>query len=94
MTRDTFEEILFEIKNERHPNYNRKICIVTNTVISCGRYSTGQQIFYIGCESIEIEDGYIKFYVNDTVVSASSYRGYAYIPYENIAFILDCKRKS
>lgn len=93
MTRETFEAILTAIKNNVNPTYNRKIHIVTNTVLGCGGYSTSQQTFDVGCESIEMESGYIKFHVQEAITGLLQYDADVYLPYENIAFVFDGARR-
>ena len=91
MTRETFEAILTAIKNKKHTAYNRTIHIVTKTVLGCGGYSTSQQMFDVGCESIEMENGYIKFHVQEAVTGLCQYDADVCLPYENIAFVFDGK---
>ena len=91
MTRETFEAILTAIKNKKHTAYNRTIRIVTKTVLGCGGYLTSQQMFDVGCESIEMENGYIKFYVEEAIAGLREYKADVYLPYENIAFVFDGK---
>lgn len=91
MTRETFEAILTAIKNKKHTAFNRTIHIVTKTVLGCGGYSTSQQTFDVGCESIEMESWYIKFYIEEAVAGLIQYKAEIYLPYENIAFVFDGK---
>lgn len=91
MTRETFEAILTAIKNKKHTAYNRTVHIVTKTVMGNGCYSTGQQTLDVGCESIEMESGYIKFHTKVVNTGICEYDADVYLPYENIAFVFDGK---